>query len=200
MERRFDTAGRNNRTRRSTSDKLKHILSVNNVDNNAIDLSFGKPKPNVTNLNPDLYDVRLNQDLIEPISEASEYYSYSSPYEEDEIFYDDVYFDEEDDYFDEEFFQPFKPTKKPPIATRTWLDNVLKFRESLFGKKGKPQVMVHYPKDEDPFVTLTEARRPPLGVKPNVLNAGGLPPVVSIQNPSTVVSQPATVISQPAIL
>ena len=232
IDRSFDLSGKNNRSKRSTSDDNN---SVHNVDNNALDLSkfSNDMSTDGSSLDPKLYDVKVNKEIIDPISESSEYtpYHHHSDWQEEhssyhhsdwedepyhyeeepyhfedepyhfndyEIYYDEMYLDEND------VLQPFKPKKKPPVATRTWLDNVLKFRESLFGKHGKPQVMFHYPKDEDPFVTLTEARRPPLNFKPNVVSSGGgrqplLPPVVSIQNPSTVVSQPATVISQPAI-
>ena len=221
VDRNFDISGKDNRVKRSVIDDHNNSNdNVYNVDNNALDLSkFGTNdlSSDTSELDPQLYDVKLNQEINEPISESSEYISYPydphgpyplyeddeiyheaeiyphSQHEDEEIYYDEFYLDEDD------FLQPYPPKKKAPVAARTWLDNVLKFRESLFGKHGKPQIMIHYPKDEDSFVTLTEARRPPLGSKPSVLNAAPLPPVVSIQAPASVVSRPATVISQPAL-
>ena len=81
--------------------------------------------------------MKLNKEIIDTISESSDFITY--PYEEydpyheeeydpyhkdDEIYYDEFFLDEND------FLQPMKPTKKPPVVQRTWLDNVLKFRES----------------------------------------------------------------------
>ena len=252
IDRSLDLSGKNNRTKRSAYNREPShgVKSSGNIvhnrlahlylDTNALEQNVsGKARDNLV-LDPTLYDVQFNKDILEPDTDSTEYIPYPyefdddpypeyepyephpypeyepyehhpyPEYEDDEIFYDEVTFGEED------FLFPFEK-KKPPVVQRTWLDNVLKFRESLFGevhhdkkykhgkRGGKPQVTIHYPEDEDPYVTVTEAKRPPLDIRPSVFNSGGssgpqgLPPVVSIQNPVTTISQPATVISQPSL-
>ena len=69
-------------------------------------------------------------------------------------------------------FKTYKKTKKqedPPVVSRSWVDNMIMFRDKLFGKTaeqeveaepGEPQVKIHYPNySEKPYVSISEARK-----------------------------------------
>ena len=223
IDRSFDTKGKNKRPKRWALRDV-HISNIVNTnledsigENNAIDLSNIDNNVEGDNiLDPSLYEVSEFDFPNDPIMGASEYTPYIEeeyvPYlEEDDIFYDDD--------FEEDYFPSFGRKKEVPIVQRTWLDNVLKYRDSLFGtspqykteaKKnptyggGKPQVNIHYPdSNSGPLVTITEANRKPLENRPNIFLSGGaktraIPPVVAIQRPNSVISSPATSISRPA--
>ena len=192
-------------------------VSVKVLDNNGLDLSRVDSvdlQSDGSHLDPSLYEINT----YEP--DEKSYDSYSPPYHHSPEFipYPGDELEELDEFFD--IYGEKK--KKPPVVARTWLENVLKFRNALFGDpdekrhyyedKGKPQLKIHYPKSDGPaVVTITKAKRRPLDVKPSVFTSPGvqsdqLPPVVALQgrgtaitDPVTTISQPATTISQPAL-
>ena len=119
IDRSFDVSGKNNRTKRSplydTNDSNNVVSSVENV--NALDLNtpqLNHLNPDPSNLDPKLYDVKINKDMLDPVAESSSkhisypYSYYEEDEHDDEIWYDDLYLDED------EFLHPFPPTKNPP--------------------------------------------------------------------------------------
>ena len=185
-------------------------VSVTVLDNNGLDLSRVDSvdlQSDGSHLDPSLYEINT----YEPYENS--YDPYSPPYHSSPEFI--PYPGDELEDLDEFFDIYGEKKKKPPVVARTWLENVLKFRNALFGDpeekhhyyedEGKPQLKIHYPDSDGPaVVTITKAKRRPLDIKPSIFTSPGaqtdqLPPVVSISNPSAVVSQPATTISQPAL-
>ena len=153
-------------------ERSRRAASVHTVD--SLDLEVGE-----TNLNPNLYDVKTFE-----YPDTVEYIPYPFD-EEDEDDYDYDFYNVDDEDLDYDFsdidtdsgdyepYQTFKPTTNDkPIVSRTWLDNVINFRNGLFGdsksynvkrRKGKPQLKIHYPNfNSKPFVSLTKANRLPL--------------------------------------
>ena len=184
-------------------------VSVTVLDNNGLDLSRVDSvdlQSDGSHLDPSLYEINT----YEPYENS--YDPYSPPYHQSPEFI--PYPGDELEDLDEFFDIYGEKKKKPPVVARTWLENVLKFRNALFGDpdkkhhyyedEGKPQLKIHYPESDGPaVVTITKAKRRPLDVKPSIFTSPGvqtdqLPPVVSIQQPNTAISNPATSISQPA--
>lgn len=164
--------GKVKRARRSSD----HVHTVNNVDS--------------TNPNANLYDVQTFEYHSEYPEKSMDYIPYPFQDELSDDFDYDVYdnVDKSDDYessFDLYMNKQEQKKEGTPIVSRTWLDNVIQFRDGLFGKHdlknagyndknpiGNPQVKIHYPDfDKSPLITVTQARNAPLKYAPSTFFA-----------------------------
>ena len=184
-----------------------------------------------TNLDPSLYDVQIYNNYDDSQRDV-EYIPYPFHDGIDGDYDYDVYDNEftntndDDDYSESigdeiiEFMSDsnndFEQKKEDlPIVQRTWLDNVILFRDSLFGRKddgnefkkksGKPQVKIHYPNlDKKPVITVSQVRKPPLKNAPSVFVADEVKskeiPLITVTDadPSIIISTPTSV-DQPSL-
>ena len=142
-----------------------------------------------SNLDPNLYEVQVYNDFED--SQDIEFIPYPFPEHSEDLDYD--YYDGNEfdvvefvkdfstDNIDKDSpgpltivhgFKNYKKTEKqedPPVVSRSWVDNMIMFRDKLFGKTaekevedepGEPQVKIHYPNySEKPYVSISEARK-----------------------------------------
>ena len=164
--------GKVSRAKRSSD----HVYTVNNVDS--------------TNPNPNLYEVQTFEYHSEYPEKSMDYIPYPFQDEISDDYDYDVYDheDKSDDHeslFDSYMNKQEQKKEGTPIVSRTWLDNVIQFRDGLFGKHdfkntgynennpiGNPQVKIHYPDfDKSPLITVTQARNAPLKNAPSTFFA-----------------------------
>ena len=127
---------------------------------NDYDYDFYDDQPDLDDLDYDFYNVDAD---IEDLD--YDFYNIDDD-DLDYDFYD--YIVDSSDFGPKKIFRPRSRDK--PTVSRTWLENIINFRNGLFGdsksvsvkkRKGQPQVKIHYPNpDGKPLVSITKLNTP----------------------------------------